>query len=30
MQAQNPSHACALVIVDELARCGVSDAVLAP
>lgn len=30
MPAQNPSHACALVIVDELARCGVTDAVLAP
>ncbi len=30
VQAQNPSHACALVIVDELARCGVTDAVLAP
>ncbi len=30
MQAQNPSHACALVLVDELARGGVTDAVLAP
>jgi 2-succinyl-5-enolpyruvyl-6-hydroxy-3-cyclohexene-1-carboxylate synthase len=30
MQARNPSHACALVLVDELARCGVTDAVLAP
>ncbi|WP_052664453.1 2-succinyl-5-enolpyruvyl-6-hydroxy-3-cyclohexene-1-carboxylic-acid synthase [Nitriliruptor alkaliphilus] len=30
MQAQNPSHALALVLVDELARCGVTDAVLAP
>ena len=28
--AANPSHALALVIVDELARCGVTDAVLAP
>lgn len=28
--AENPSHALALVLVDELARCGVSDAVLAP
>lgn len=30
MQAANPSHALALVLVDELARCGVTDAVLAP
>ncbi|MEX1178733.1 MAG: 2-succinyl-5-enolpyruvyl-6-hydroxy-3-cyclohexene-1-carboxylic-acid synthase [Nitriliruptor sp.] len=30
MRAQNPSHALALVLVDELARCGVTDAVLAP
>jgi 2-succinyl-5-enolpyruvyl-6-hydroxy-3-cyclohexene-1-carboxylate synthase len=30
MQAANPSHACALVFVDELARNGVTDAVLAP
>ena len=30
MQAHNPSHACALVLVDELARGGVTDAVLAP
>ncbi|WP_368070827.1 2-succinyl-5-enolpyruvyl-6-hydroxy-3-cyclohexene-1-carboxylic-acid synthase [Nitriliruptor sp.] len=30
MRAQNPSHAQALVLVDELARCGVTDAVLAP
>ena len=30
MQAANPSHALALVVVDELARCGVTDAVLAP
>ncbi len=30
MNAQNPSHALALVVVDELARCGVTDAVLAP
>jgi 2-succinyl-5-enolpyruvyl-6-hydroxy-3-cyclohexene-1-carboxylate synthase len=30
VQAQNPSHALALVVVDELARCGVTDAVLAP
>jgi 2-succinyl-5-enolpyruvyl-6-hydroxy-3-cyclohexene-1-carboxylate synthase len=28
--AGNPSHALALVVVDELARCGVTDAVLAP
>jgi 2-succinyl-5-enolpyruvyl-6-hydroxy-3-cyclohexene-1-carboxylate synthase len=28
--AANPSHAQALVIVDELARCGTTDAVLAP
>jgi 2-succinyl-5-enolpyruvyl-6-hydroxy-3-cyclohexene-1-carboxylate synthase len=28
--ARNPSHALALVLVDELARCGVTDAVLAP
>jgi 2-succinyl-5-enolpyruvyl-6-hydroxy-3-cyclohexene-1-carboxylate synthase len=28
--AANPSHAQALVLVDELARCGVTDAVLAP
>ncbi|MGI8868493.1 MAG: 2-succinyl-5-enolpyruvyl-6-hydroxy-3-cyclohexene-1-carboxylic-acid synthase [Mycobacteriales bacterium] len=26
----NPSTACALVIVDELARCGIREAVLAP
>lgn len=26
----NPSHALALVLVDELARCGVTEAVLAP
>ncbi len=30
MRAENPSHACALVLVDELARCGITDAVLAP
>jgi 2-succinyl-5-enolpyruvyl-6-hydroxy-3-cyclohexene-1-carboxylate synthase len=30
MRAENPSHAHALVVVDELARCGVTDAVLAP
>jgi 2-succinyl-5-enolpyruvyl-6-hydroxy-3-cyclohexene-1-carboxylate synthase len=30
MQAANPSHAQALVLVDELARCGMTDAVLAP
>ncbi|MFP4312276.1 MAG: 2-succinyl-5-enolpyruvyl-6-hydroxy-3-cyclohexene-1-carboxylic-acid synthase [Nitriliruptoraceae bacterium] len=30
MDAANPSHALALVLVDELARCGVTDAVLAP
>jgi 2-succinyl-5-enolpyruvyl-6-hydroxy-3-cyclohexene-1-carboxylate synthase len=30
VRAQNPSHALALVLVDELARCGVTDAVLAP
>ncbi len=30
MQAHNPSHACALVLVDELTRGGVTDAVLAP
>jgi 2-succinyl-5-enolpyruvyl-6-hydroxy-3-cyclohexene-1-carboxylate synthase len=29
-RAENPSHALALVLVDELVRCGVSDAVLAP
>lgn len=28
--AANPSHAFALVLVDELARCGVTEAVLAP
>ncbi len=28
--AANPSHALALVVVDELARCGVTEAVLAP
>ncbi|MFO7960905.1 MAG: thiamine pyrophosphate-binding protein, partial [Nitriliruptoraceae bacterium] len=28
--AANPSHALALVLVDELARCGITDAVLAP
>lgn len=28
--AANPSHALALVLVDELARCGVTEAVLAP
>ena len=30
MRAANPSHALALVVVDELARGGVTDAVLAP
>jgi 2-succinyl-5-enolpyruvyl-6-hydroxy-3-cyclohexene-1-carboxylate synthase len=30
MEAANPSHAQALVLVDELARCGTTDAVLAP
>jgi 2-succinyl-5-enolpyruvyl-6-hydroxy-3-cyclohexene-1-carboxylate synthase len=30
VEARNPSHACALVLVDELARHGVTDAVLAP
>lgn len=30
MKAANPSHALALVVVDELARCGITDAVLAP
>jgi 2-succinyl-5-enolpyruvyl-6-hydroxy-3-cyclohexene-1-carboxylate synthase len=30
VQAHNPSHALALVVVDELARGGVTDAVLAP
>lgn len=30
MRAHNPSHALALVVVDELARLGVTDAVLAP
>ncbi len=30
MDAANPSHALAMVLVDELARCGVTDAVLAP
>ena len=30
MKAANPSHALALVVVDELARGGVTDAVLAP
>ncbi len=30
MTAANPSHALALVLVDELARGGVTDAVLAP
>lgn len=30
MDAANPAHALALVLVDELARCGVTDAVLAP
>jgi o-succinylbenzoate synthase len=30
VRAENPSHALALVVVDELARCGVTDAVLAP
>lgn len=29
-EAANPSHALALVLVDELARCGVTEAVLAP
>jgi 2-succinyl-5-enolpyruvyl-6-hydroxy-3-cyclohexene-1-carboxylate synthase len=30
VDAANPAHAMALVLVDELARCGVTDAVLAP
>jgi 2-succinyl-5-enolpyruvyl-6-hydroxy-3-cyclohexene-1-carboxylate synthase len=30
VRAENPSHALALVVVDELARCGVTDTVLAP
>ena len=30
MKAANPSHALALVVVDELVRCGVTEAVLAP
>jgi 2-succinyl-5-enolpyruvyl-6-hydroxy-3-cyclohexene-1-carboxylate synthase len=30
MRAANPSHAFALVLVDELARCGVTEAVVAP
>jgi 2-succinyl-5-enolpyruvyl-6-hydroxy-3-cyclohexene-1-carboxylate synthase len=30
MEAANPSQAAALVLVDELVRCGVTDAVLAP
>ena len=30
MRAENPSHALALVVTDELARCGITDAVLAP
>lgn len=30
MRAENPSHALALVLTDELARCGITDAVLAP
>ena len=30
MDAANPSQALAVVVVDELARCGISDAVLAP
>jgi 2-succinyl-5-enolpyruvyl-6-hydroxy-3-cyclohexene-1-carboxylate synthase len=30
IQAANPSHALALVLVDELARCGVTEAVVAP
>jgi 2-succinyl-5-enolpyruvyl-6-hydroxy-3-cyclohexene-1-carboxylate synthase len=30
MKAANASHALALVFVDELARCGVTDACLAP
>ena len=30
IQAANPSHALALVLVDELSRCGVTDAVVSP
>ena len=30
MKAGNASHACALALVDEFARCGVRDACLAP
>lgn len=30
IDAANPSHALALVVVDELARCGVREAVVAP
>ena len=30
IEAANPSHALALVLVDELARCGVREAVVAP
>ncbi len=30
MPAENPSRAQALVLVDELVRCGITDAVLAP
>jgi 2-succinyl-5-enolpyruvyl-6-hydroxy-3-cyclohexene-1-carboxylate synthase len=30
VRAENPSHALALVVVDELARHGITDAVLAP